>query len=312
MKQEWIARAKRFATYALVGCFDTGLRVRGHGLGDERVAADDGVCADDGLAAEDGRAGVDRGVVADGGVALAGHGMAVARAERAERHALIELDVVADDRRLADDDAGAVVDEEILADLRTGVDVNAGRAVGVLAHDARDERNLALIELVRHAVDEDRVQAGVGEDDLLLAAGGGVAVEVCGHVFHEHRLDLRQAAQEAVAHGARALAQLALVLDRVGKRQVHLLAQVGVDLAEQELRKRLGRDVRHRAAREIRREEHLLQVLDDLDDDLAVGHAQLLAVHGHFGRFVAVGDLRCHGVQQTFLRHDGDTPSSFT
>ena len=39
----------------------------------------------------------------------------------AERHALIDLDVVADDRRLADDDAGAVVDEEIFADLRAGV-----------------------------------------------------------------------------------------------------------------------------------------------------------------------------------------------
>ena len=25
MKQEWIARARRFATYALVGCFDTGM-----------------------------------------------------------------------------------------------------------------------------------------------------------------------------------------------------------------------------------------------------------------------------------------------
>lgn len=25
MKHEWIARAKRFATYALVGCFDTGM-----------------------------------------------------------------------------------------------------------------------------------------------------------------------------------------------------------------------------------------------------------------------------------------------
>ena len=25
MKQAWIARAKRFATYALVGCFDTGM-----------------------------------------------------------------------------------------------------------------------------------------------------------------------------------------------------------------------------------------------------------------------------------------------
>ena len=49
-----------------------------------------------------------------------------------------------------------------------------------------------------------------------------------------------------------------------------------------------------------------------VDDDLAVGHAQLLAVHGYLGRLVAVGDLRRDGVQQTFLRHDGDTPFSFT
>ena len=109
-------------------CLGAGLRVRGDGFGDERVAADDGVCADDGLAAEDGRAGVDRGVVADGRVALSGHGVTVARTERAERHALIELDVVADDRRLADDDAGAVVDEEVFADLGAGVDVDTGRA----------------------------------------------------------------------------------------------------------------------------------------------------------------------------------------
>ena len=92
--------------------------------------------------------------------------------------------------------------------------------MGVLAHDARDERNLALVELVRHAVDEDRVQAGVGEDDLLLAAGGGVALEVCRHVLHEDGLDLRQAAQEPVADGVRALAQLALVRDAEIRDQV--------------------------------------------------------------------------------------------
>ena len=36
---------------------------------------------------------------------------------------------------LADDDAGAVVDEEVSADLRPGVDVDAGAAVGVFRHD---------------------------------------------------------------------------------------------------------------------------------------------------------------------------------
>ena len=143
-----------------------------------------------------------------------------------------------------------------------------------------------------------------------LFSGMTIFLIIC-TIWH-NGLDLRQAAQEAVADGVCALAQLALVRDRVGKGQMHLLAQVGVDLAEQELRKRLSRDVRHRAAREIRREEHLLQILNDLDDDLAVGHAQVLAVHGHLGGLVAVGDLCGNGVQQTFLCHDGQSPFRFS
>ena len=44
----------------------------------------------------------------------------------AQRHALVEHHVVADLGRLADDDAHAVVDEEALADLRAGVNLDAG------------------------------------------------------------------------------------------------------------------------------------------------------------------------------------------
>ena len=55
-----------------------------------------------------------------------GIGRHTRRRKRAERCALIELDIVADDRRLADDDARAVVDEEVFSDLRTGVDVDTG------------------------------------------------------------------------------------------------------------------------------------------------------------------------------------------
>ena len=106
--------------------------------GQEGVAADDGVVSDDRLSAEDRRTGVDRHVVADGRVALAGERIVPrTRGERAERHTLIELDVVADVRRLADDDAGAVVNEEVRADLRAGVDVDAGVAVGCLLYTSR-------------------------------------------------------------------------------------------------------------------------------------------------------------------------------
>ena len=53
----------------------------------------------------------------------------------AQGHALVEVAVVADLRRLADDDAHAVVDEEALADLGAGVDLDAGEE----AADVRDE-----------------------------------------------------------------------------------------------------------------------------------------------------------------------------
>ena len=63
----------------------------------------------------------------------AAHQIAVAvggEAQRPERHALIELHVVADLARLADHHAGAVVDEKMLADLGARMDVDARSANG--------------------------------------------------------------------------------------------------------------------------------------------------------------------------------------
>ena len=91
---------------------------------------------------------------------------------------MIELDVVADDRRLTDDDACTVVDEEVFADLRTGVDVDTGLGVRVLGHHARDHRDLVLIQLVRDAVDEDGKHAGIREQHFLLAVSRRIALKV--------------------------------------------------------------------------------------------------------------------------------------
>ena len=66
------------------------------------------------------------------------------RARAAERHALGQVAVVADDRRLADDDAHAVVDEEPLADLRAGVDLDAGEAPAEVRDQARGSRAAAV------------------------------------------------------------------------------------------------------------------------------------------------------------------------
>ena len=80
--------------------------------------------------AEQLRARADRDVVLHGRVALAG-----GEAGAAERDALVERDVVADLRRLADHDAHPVVDEEALADLRRRVDLDPGER----ARDRRDQ-----------------------------------------------------------------------------------------------------------------------------------------------------------------------------
>ena len=106
---------------------DRGVRLDGGGEPD--AAADDAVVADDRFAAEDGRVGVDHHAVFNRWVPLvAADQVAVViggKAEGPQRHALINLDVIADFARLANHHAGAVVDEEVIADGRAGVNVDA-------------------------------------------------------------------------------------------------------------------------------------------------------------------------------------------
>src|SRR5690242_2100635 len=88
---------------------------------------DDGVRAD-ARALADGEAAEDLGTCTDNH-ARAKRRMAFLTAiERraAERHALVNRAAVADLRRLADNDAHAVIDEHARANLRAGMDLDAG------------------------------------------------------------------------------------------------------------------------------------------------------------------------------------------
>ena len=84
--------------------------------------------------------------------------------------------MVADAGGFADDDTGAVVDEEMRADLRAGMDVGARALMRVLGHHARQQRNFAAIERVGDPLQGDDEHAGVGEDDFLDAAGGRITL----------------------------------------------------------------------------------------------------------------------------------------
>lgn len=145
---------------------------------DEDVAADGAVGADDGFAAEDGGAGIDGDVVFDGGVAFfAAQLLATGGGAGSQGDAVIHFHVFADDGGFAHDGAGAVVHKEIFPDARAGMQVHAGAAVRPLGHDAREERDVFLIELVGEALDGDGFDEGIGDDDFVPAGGGGVAIE---------------------------------------------------------------------------------------------------------------------------------------
>ena len=77
-----------------------------------------------------------------------------------------------------------------------GVDVDAGARVGVLRHHARDQRDAQQQQLVGDAVDRDRFQAGIAEDDLVIALRRRVAFEGGLHVVIEQIADVRQLAEQ--------------------------------------------------------------------------------------------------------------------
>ena len=148
--------------------------------GEPDAGADHRVVAHDRPAAENRGVGVDDDAVFERRMPLLPANqlaLSVGReAEGAEGHALVELHVLADVARLADDDAGAVIDEEIAADRGAGVNVDAGAAMSPLAHHAGNERDADLVQQVSEAIDGDRFETGVAKNDFRRRFAGGVAV----------------------------------------------------------------------------------------------------------------------------------------
>ena len=67
------------------------------------------------------------------------------KAARSERYAMIQLHVLADLARLANDHAGAVINEKMRPDSCAGMNVDAGARMRPFRHEARDQRHIFLI-----------------------------------------------------------------------------------------------------------------------------------------------------------------------
>ena len=118
-------------------------------------------------------AGAHHDVVADGRVALA-----ALEAGPTQRDALVERHVVADLGGLADHHAGAVVDEQRLADLGRRMDLHTRDHAAGVGQRARRQRQAGVVQRVRHPVGQQRLHAAIGDQDLSAADGArrGVAV----------------------------------------------------------------------------------------------------------------------------------------
>ena len=122
--------------------------------------------------------GADHHAVLDGRMALAGR-----PGHAAQRHAVIERHVVADDGGLSDHHAHAVVDEEPAADADSGMDLDPGDHPADMGDEAAEKPEAASPEPVCHVVEEERVEARIAEEDLDPGADGRIPAEHAARVF---------------------------------------------------------------------------------------------------------------------------------
>ena len=93
-------------------------------------------------------------------------------------------------RRLADDDAGAVVEHDADADLGGGIDVDGKDARALALQVEREVAPALLQQLVGEAVRDEGVEALEVEQRLDVAAAGGIAIVDGGEIGAEGPAEL--------------------------------------------------------------------------------------------------------------------------
>ncbi len=164
-------------------------RVLRHVICNPNVAANDRTSAYSD-ASEDGRLGVNHDVVLDYRMSRnAFYRVAVlvgGETFRTKRYALVDFDVVANYRRGANDYACAVVDGEVLTNLRLRMYVDASFAVRHFCDNSRQKWHFERVEQVRNSVVRDGANGGISKNNFAVADRGRVAVEDCFDVALKH------------------------------------------------------------------------------------------------------------------------------
>jgi hypothetical protein len=158
--------------------------------------AADGRAATDRDPAQNGGTGVDHDIVLDdrmARVALDQLAFVIGgEMPGAEGDGLIDAHIVADDRGLADHDAGAVIDEETRSDAGARMDVDSRPGMGDLRDQACHQLRVQPVQDVGEPVMDDRGHAGIADQDLREIPGGGIADEGGAKVIDEKAAHGRQ------------------------------------------------------------------------------------------------------------------------
>ncbi len=156
--------------------------------------------------------------------------IAMGNAERTERDALIEFDVIADDGGLSDHGARAVIDEEASPDLCSRVDVDSGAGVGMFGDDARNHRHARAMEPMRDAICSHGFDGWIAEYDFFDVLGGRIALVCSAHIAVQHGAKGGQLSKESEDD------LFAGIRGRCAPRSTHpaVVGQRALDLFDQE------------------------------------------------------------------------------
>ena len=120
-------------------------------------------------------------------------------------HSLIQAHVAANDRGLADDDAGAVVDEEAFADLGARMNVDPCRRMRDLGDHPRQQRRAELVKNMRQPLVNDRRDARIADQHFVDAVRRRIAVECGADIGVEQGAHARQLLGESGDDAGRAV-----------------------------------------------------------------------------------------------------------
>jgi len=95
---------------------------------------------------------------------------------RAERNALIQFDIVANDASRSNDNTSSVVDGEVMTYLSSRMDVNSCFAMGHFSNDARNQGHAQKQEFVGNSVAANRLDDRIATDDFAIRLGCRITI----------------------------------------------------------------------------------------------------------------------------------------